>query len=180
VEETNRVDNGDVAMATEYTHVPAQASVSEVLKLVVHEHRELRAQYKEVSSRIRDLRIAVRTLRNLGGRSAGSTLREEHVDAAENAEPHAGETRFEGEVSQDLTNGSEIMALRRAVRIAVFETSGAVSNEEVYARILRRGSFDFPSQDFAERSIAEELNSMANQGELLRLDTATGSVWQRI
>ena len=72
------------------------------------------------------------------------------------------------------------MALRRAIRIAVFETSGVVSNEEVYARILRRGSFDFPSHDFAERSIDAELKSMANQGELLRLDTATGSGWQRI
>jgi hypothetical protein len=167
-------------MATEYTHVPAQASVSEVLKLVVHEHRELRAQYKEVSSRIRNLRIAVRTLRNLGGRSDGSTPRQEHVDAAENAEPHPDATRFEGGVSQDLTNGSQSMALRRAIRIAVFEMSGVVSNEEVSARILRRGSFDFPSQDFAERYIAEELKAMADQGELLRLDTATGSVWQRI
>jgi hypothetical protein len=166
-------------MATEYTHVPIQASVSEVLKLVVHEHRELRAQYKEVSSRIRNLRIAVRTLRNLRGRSTGSALRQEHVDAAGNAKPHLGETRFEGEVSQDLTNGSQNMALRRAIRIAVLETSGAVSNEEVYVRILRRGSFDFPSQDLAERAIAEELKAMADQGELLRLDTATGSGWQR-
>jgi hypothetical protein len=148
--------------------------------LVVHEHRELRAQYKEVSSRIRNLRIAVRTLRNLGGRSAGSAQRQEHVDVAENAEPHSDETRFEGEVSQDLTNGSQSMALRRAIRIAVFETSGVVSNEEVYARILRRGSFDFPSQDFAARSIAEELKAMADQGELLRQDTATRSGWQRI
>lgn len=167
-------------MATEYTHVPTQASVSEVLKLVVHEHRELRAQYKEVSSRIRNLRIAVRTLRNLGGGSTGSTPRQEHVDAAENAEPHPDATRFEGEVSQELTNGSQSMALRRAIRIAVFETSGVVSNEDVYARILRRGSFDFPSQDFAERSIADELKSMADQGELLRVNTTTGSGWQRI
>jgi hypothetical protein len=167
-------------MATEYTHVPAQASVSEVLKLVVHEHRELRAQYKEVSSRIRNLRIAVRTLRNLGGTSSGSAQRQERVDVAANAESPSGETRVEGEVSQDPASGSQSMALQRAIRIAVFETSGVVSNEEVYARILRRGSFDFPSQDFAERSIAEELKSMADQGELLRVNTATGCGWQRI
>jgi hypothetical protein len=166
-------------MATEYTHVPAQGSVSEVLKLVVLEHRELRAQYKEVSTRIRNLRIAVKTLRHLGGRSAGALRREEHL-AAQNAGPHVHETHVDGEVSNDQNVDAQSTALRRAIRIAVFETSGVISNEEVYARILRRGSFNFSSQDLAEQTIAEELKAMADQGELLRLDTATGSGWQRI
>ena len=69
----------------------------------------------------------------------------------------SGRTRFEGEVSQERTNGSRASALRRAIRIAVFETPAVVSDEEIYLRILRRGSFDFPDYGSAAPAIDEEL-----------------------
>ena len=166
-------------MASDYTHVPTQGSVSEVLKLVVIEHRELRAQYREVSTRIRNLRIAVRTLRNLGGKARVGRREKNTATDTESDGPRGGEDAIEGNVS-DAQPERQDLALRRAIRIAVLEFCDVVSNEEIYARILRRGSFAFSNRDLATQAIAEELNAMAAQGELLRVDTATGDGWQRI
>src|SRR5579872_5407039 len=110
-------------MATNYTHLSEQASVSEVLKLVVLEHRELRAQYKEVTTRIRDLRIAVRTLRTLGRKGAPAIGREETKVSTEGehsaAQAGVGSLPdFRADVDADRSES----ALRRAIRIAVFET----------------------------------------------------------
>ncbi|HEX3820737.1 MAG TPA: hypothetical protein VHW45_10400 [Candidatus Sulfotelmatobacter sp.] len=167
-------------MATDYTHVPQQASVSEVLKLVVLEHHELRAQYKEVTTRIRNLRIAVRTLRSLGGGSAPAARQEKTKVCGENefaSDPV--EVRTDPDSNRQSAD-SQDLALRRAIRIAVFETFDVVSSQEVHARILRRGSFSFPNDDLAVQAIAEELRIMTEQGELRRVESVAGSGWQRV
>ncbi|HEY1677834.1 MAG TPA: hypothetical protein VGG04_09020 [Candidatus Sulfotelmatobacter sp.] len=164
-------------MATDSTHLTARASVSEVVKMVVIEHRELRVQYREVTTRIRNLRIAVRTLRSLGGKDAQKPETKVSTDSelptaesATEASPqlpdHSGEPRGES-------------ALRRAIRIAVLETPDVVSDNEIYLRIVRRGSFSFPDYESAAPAIEKELENMTEQGELRRVESATKSGWQR-
>jgi hypothetical protein len=136
--------------------------ISEVLRMVVQEHRELRARYQDVTSRIRKLRNAVRMLRSLG--------------VADDCADPAQETEHQHAIRRQARRDDP--ALRRACRIAVLETVEAVSNEEIYARIVRRGSFSFVNAGAAARAIAAELSSMAEQGELRRVDNATK--WQRI
>lgn len=162
-------------MATNYTDLSEQASVSEVLKLVVLEHRELRTQYREVTTRIRNLRIAVRTLRSLGGRSAPAARGEESKVSIEDelAAEEPAEFQADAAVCRDDS------ALSRAIRIAVFETFDVVSIQEIYTRILRRGSFSFPRDEFATQAIEEELTVMVERGELRRVESSTLHGWQR-
>ncbi len=70
--------------------------------------------------------------------------------------------------------------LRRACRIALMETTAAVSDDEVHARIVRRGSFRFASAAFAAQAIAHELTLMADQGEVRIVSHPSKRLWRRI
>lgn len=173
--------NGDVAMAPDCTHTPEAGSVSEVVKLVVLEHRELRAQYKEVSTRIRNLRIAVKTLQNLRGKRTGILRQEENCPPKIGRHDlETGEKRPADQTPDTSAGHYQSTALRRAVRVAICETFDAFSNDEIHARILRRGSFSFADHDLAAQAITEELNALVALGELLLVHTAIGHGWQRI
>jgi hypothetical protein len=70
--------------------------------------------------------------------------------------------------------------LRRACRIALLETANAVSDSELLARITRRGSFCFADTDSALLAIDQELTAMAEQGEILAINSSSQRLWQRI
>jgi len=70
--------------------------------------------------------------------------------------------------------------LRRACRIALLETANAVSDSELLARIIRRGSFCFADNDSALLAIDQELTAMAEQGEVSPIDGSSQRMWQRI
>jgi hypothetical protein len=70
--------------------------------------------------------------------------------------------------------------LRRACRIALLETANAVSDSELLARITRRGSFCFADTDLALLAIDQELTAMAEQGEILAINSSSQRLWQRI
>jgi hypothetical protein len=70
--------------------------------------------------------------------------------------------------------------LRRACRIALLETANAVSDSELLARITRRGSFYFADTDSALLAIDQELTAMAEQGEVLAINSSSRRLWQRI
>jgi len=70
--------------------------------------------------------------------------------------------------------------LRRACRIALLETANAVSDDELLARITRRGSFCFADTDSALLAIDGELTAMAEQGEVRAINNSSRRLWQRI
>jgi len=70
--------------------------------------------------------------------------------------------------------------LRRACRIALLETANAISDSELMARIIRRGSFCFADRDSAVLAIDQELTAMAEQGEVQAINSSSQRLWQRV
>jgi Arc/MetJ-type ribon-helix-helix transcriptional regulator len=164
--------------STNYSHGSTQASVSEVVRAVIRELRELRTRYREVNTRIRHLRITVDTLQQLDGNvSSVSSDTEQFTPAVEDhptaSDPFAAGFAFDP--SSHTAPGRENPELRRACRI-----DDAVSDAEIYSRIVRRGSYSFPCADSAARAIAEELHAMLVLGELRRVGNLATQAWQRI
>jgi hypothetical protein len=169
--------------STNYPHDSTQASVSEVVRAVVRELRELRTRYREVNTRIRHLRITVDTLQQLDGNVSSVSSDREQLSPALNdcptaSDPFAGD--FAPDLSSHMATDKENRGLRRACRIALLETNDAISDAEIYARIVRRGSYSFPCADSAARAIAEELHAMLVLGELRRVGNLATQAWQRI
>ena len=168
--------------STNYSHGSTQASVSEVVRAVIQELRELRTRYREVNTRIRHLRITVDTLQQLDGNVSSVSSDVEHLprvaDDPTGTDPFA--TDFEFDASGHTALGKENLELRRACRIALLETNEPASDAEIYARIVRRGSYSFTGPDSAARAIAEELHAMLVQGELRRVGNLATQAWQRI
>lgn len=169
--------------STNYSHGSTQASVSEVVRAVIRELRELRTRYREVNTRIRHLRITVDTLQHLDGNVSSVSSDTEQFTPAVEDHPTASDpfaVGFAFDTSSPAAPGRENPELRRACRIALLETDDAVSDAEIYSRIVRRGSYSFPSADSAARAIAEELHAMLVLGELRRVGNLATQAWQRI
>jgi hypothetical protein len=173
--------------SSDYLQPSAQTSASEVLKVVILELRELRSRYREVTGRIRNLRIAVDALRSLGtepahiasGHRQSSTLPEQDWTAS--SRNGAGDaSRATSAVRARSVIRRQNPDLRRACRIALMEVMGAVTDAEIYARIVRRGSFCFVRADSATRAIAEELDAMVEQGELRLVNDPSKRLWEQI
>jgi len=167
-----------------YFGISCGNSVSEVLKIASTELRELRAHYRTVTQRIRKLRIVVDALRELGGHSVAFEMESkkpssEHALDRRSSVTTVPEEKFRQENKTPRKIRRPSPDLRRACRIALLEKFESVSIEEVYQRIVRRGSFAFANADRAMPAIVEELNALANDGELRRIEAASGMSWQR-
>jgi hypothetical protein len=176
--------------SSDYSGPAAGNSVSEVLKVANTELRKLRAHHRMVTERIRRLRIVVDALGELGANAASS----QPGDRTASPEPAARGLSGVTWAARDSIRGSNKHHarntagrtrsrnpdLRRACRIALLETLDAISREEVYERIVRRGSFRFASGESAASSIVEELNAMTKHGELRRIQGPFGWLWQRV
>lgn len=71
-------------------------------------------------------------------------------------------------------------SLHRACRIALMETETPASLDELYARIIRRGSFSFSSQKRATSVLFRMLCIMAQNGEVRLLKNGPNPSWQRL
>jgi hypothetical protein len=173
--------------SADYSGCVPENALSELLKIASAELRDLHAHYDTITRRIRTLRAAVDALRKLESRSL----------ATESPVPEPSPSRQSGErfaatglqpQSADtppVASGADVarrrnLDLRRACRIALLETAGAASCQEVHRRIVRRGSFCFPNADTATSLIMEELNALAELGEVRRCGSRDGQSWQRI
>jgi hypothetical protein len=68
--------------------------------------------------------------------------------------------------------------LARACRIAFLELGGSATPDELYAAILRRGSFSFPAiENKPTVSISHVLVSMAQSGEAVSSNEGSQSRW---
>ena len=147
-------------------------SVSEVLGAVIHELRELRASYKRVAKRIRVLRGAMHALQELDAQSFCDRPEQVEVKIASRARPSEPNTILTSKdticrmsaIQKRRIHDNQNADLRRACRIALLETANAVSDSELLARIIRRGSFCFAATDSALLAIDQELTAMAEQG----------------
>jgi hypothetical protein len=152
--------------STDYPRPESQVSLVEVVKAASLELRRLRARHRAVSRRIRDLRIAVGALRELQDRGTRAAENEKSNPAAA--------------IQGWKTIPGQNRDLRRACRIALLETVDAVSYEDIYTRIVRRGSFFLGSAASALPAIVQELNAMAEAGEVHCVQVSGERRWQRI
>jgi hypothetical protein len=74
----------------------------------------------------------------------------------------------------------ESPALKRACRIALLETSGLLTANDVYERILRRGSFMFANPEFGKSEIVRELTALVEEGRARLFRVGFDCRWQRI
>lgn len=72
------------------------------------------------------------------------------------------------------------LGLERACRIALMEADAAASLEEIYARIVRRGSFSFANFDGANPALVRVLSVMAEYGEIRLWKGGPCRRWERI
>lgn len=177
--------------SSDYSGLRCGNSVSEVLKMANTELQDLRAHYRTVTQRIRRLRIVVDALGELGLKGAGFEVEQKEPSLDRSLNGLSGtpspsrDSLLERSKSQTAWNRAKRIHsrspdLRRACRIALLETFDAVSREEVYERIVRRGSFCFADTRIAAPSILEELNALTEHGELRRVEGPSGVLWQRV
>jgi len=150
-------------------------SVATVVQLVTVELKELLVRREEVAKRIRSLYTAVNALEQFAARSRSNaaavplgTMKEKpslpEMSTANSTEPMDDESP----------------RLRRACRIALLETDEPLSENEIYARILRRGSFSFANADSVCPAILRELTGMAKIGEVRCFASGSNKTWQQM
>ena len=71
-------------------------------------------------------------------------------------------------------------ALSRACRIALLEHSEFMSENEIYSRIVRRGSFTFPNPRLAAVSLGYELNLLCEHRQARFIEIGNERRWQRV
>jgi hypothetical protein len=151
-------------MGTSYQQRSVQPPVGEILYTASLELRELRACLLQLTRRIQTLKRALAALRDFESdclaqpRRAFASSPDEHPELALESDP----------------------ALRRACRIALLESCEGLSEDEILARITRRGSYSFLDQNFAKIAIANELREMSKACEAQRVRCASGAKWRRL
>jgi len=150
-------------MATQQQSVYVPAPVIEVLKAAGVELRELRDLKMQLTKRIRTVRSTMTALQN---------LQQLRGSAAEQAESLRMNQTTEGEETDQ--------ELRRACRIAMLESQEGLTKDEVLARIVRRGSYQFANVASANNAIRRELNALVEEGELDCEACDVGWKWKRI
>jgi len=174
-------------MVTSLTSAQLEPSVSEVVRSLHNELHELISQRQQLTRSIRKLHRAVAAFHRFANNdvsvAASRTIRrckagEQSLDAG---------ALVSGGMDGSLAAGTRTMAvspLKRACRIALLETDQPLSETEIYARIVRRGSFAFEEDEVAHAAIARELQAMAKAGEIYLGEDGNGdaavSRWQRI
>ena len=130
--------------------LPAPAYVAERVHAELHQLLRLRQEIEErmrsLSHTLLGLQLGVgrRTRGSLSPRSPLSTAGSANaVHAGVRITPHGGRSR-----------------LKRACRIALLEAGAAASPQEIYARILRRGSYFFGEGEPPIQAVARALASV--------------------
>ena len=150
-------------MLTDHQSASVESPVLEVLRAAGHELRELRDRQVQVTKRIRTLRSTMAALQNL-----------QHGQ-------HAPSNEVESSSRKPLVSPCESdEELRRACRIAMLESAEGLTKDEVFARIVRRGSYHFADIVSAKAALRVELNAMVRDGELECETDESGSKWKRV
>jgi hypothetical protein len=151
-------------------------SASAVVLLMQAELNNLVARRQELTQRIRTVHRVVRGLREIG---------RERATNSPYARRPAHDVRLPrddwGRPSGARDRSDEVNCeLQRACRIALMEAEAAASLEEIYERIVRRGSFSFNGIGSPGPALERMLNAMAETGEIRSLGSGETGRWQRI
>jgi hypothetical protein len=141
-------------------------SVVELTTLLRNELCHLSKQDDAVRKLIRGFNVLLHELQEGAGREGAGNLRRGSLSSfvrtpveTSRSDPDARPVRH------GKTSISE-ERLRRACRIALMETDEALSVEEIYSRIVLRGSFPFNNRDHATEAIIRALGALAKEGFL--------------
>jgi hypothetical protein len=163
-------------------------SVSAVVELVQAELDSLLARREEIRKRIQNLHQVIYGLQQFGRLDTNDLRSESPNPASRRRTNHrtssgiAVDEHATGELRSCVRSNTKDAhpALRRACRIALLEGQAAASVNEIYSRIVRRGSFSFDSLRLAHPLVAWSLNIMTEEGEIRCFKNVTPWRWQRI
>jgi len=162
-------------------------SVSAVLAQMQTELRDLLTRREDLARRIRNLHQLTRGLHELAKAPVCNQIYAAPSPTPKNGSAPCACSRIIPEGSGQQAPSSALcktnrmnLGLRRACRIALLEGEGPVSLEELYARILRRGSFSFVNLKTASPLLLRGLQALAEGGEAQLLENAPGLRWQRV
>jgi hypothetical protein len=142
-------------------------SVSALVEQMQTELHSLVTRQEDLRRRIWSIHRALRGLQTMASRpSADRTI------ARRSGRRQPSGSRYK---SSQLS-----VSLRRACRIALMEADTAVSLEEIYARIMRRGSFSFVNLYRASPALVRVLAAMAEDGEVRLLEAGPSWRWERV
>jgi len=137
----------------------ANGSAIGFVELVQAELRRLLEQRSEVERRMRSLGCTLRGLQLGVGRRASDGMDRCRPGVSEGSLRLRGQWREQAGDRPFRLRGRRTR-LARAVRIALLEAGGAASAEEIYARIVRRGSFFFGDTGVAVEEVARALEAV--------------------
>jgi hypothetical protein len=155
--------------------------LSSVANQIQTELHELVTRADDLRQRIRSIRKVLRGLQDMANPSsfesgaARSTWPRANADSVVNGRIH----RYSPSISR-RTPRREAVSLERACRIALMEVAGSASIEEIYGRIVRRGSFSFTNLKHAKPPLAEVLHAMTCAGEVRCLRNGARWRWERV
>jgi hypothetical protein len=172
------------ALCNHRGHTDAAATSDSAAALVDQMQTELRnlmSRREGLARRIRNLRQVIRGLDEISSAPAFTHQRASLPSPAANNSVTvsfpSGRTTI-SEPERHLQSGmprktKRVNAhLQRACRIALLEAETPLSLEEIFARIVRRGSFSFVNPERANPVLLQVLNAMAECGEVHLLESA--------
>jgi hypothetical protein len=136
-----------------------------------HEHPALLAHHRYPTH---SLRVIVKRLVAYG------EAEEIFVDNDHLAWKAAPERKIDVDIASRSHKRRENPALSRACRIALLEHSEFMSENEIYSRIVRRGSFTFPNPRLAAVSLGYELNLLCEHRQARFIEIGNERRWQRV
>jgi hypothetical protein len=157
----------------------ASGSVPGLVIQLQTELHSLLMRNKEIGWRINNIRRVMRGLQEIA-----ATPAIDHLCTTPHTSPvdriiASGFARNRADGSRRKSNGVT-GSLQRACRIALMEGATPASLEEIYSRIVRRGSFLFVNPQRANSSLRRVLWAMAEDGEIRLLKVGSCSRWERI
>jgi hypothetical protein len=163
-------------------HIKVAAISGSVSGLVTQLQTELHSlvtHNKELRRRSRSIHRLMRSLQEMASTPAFDSLcATPHPSPADRT--IAGWSNRRRASSPRRRSKQVSVSLRRACRIALMEAETAASLEEIYSRIVRRGSFSFVNIEGASPVLVRELCLMAQDGEVRLLKYGPCSRWERI
>lgn len=173
----------DMASSDDHLGCTRAAAISgSACALVTQLQRELHSlvtRNEELGRRIRSIRWVMRGLQEMASTPAVDYLCATPHPASANRTIAAWSSRHRSSGSPRKSNQASV-SLQRACRIALMETETAASLDEIYARIVRRGSFSFLNIEGAIPALVRVLRVMTEDGEVRAFKSGPCWRWERI
>ena len=143
------------------------------------ELRSLMTRKKEIRWRINNIRSIMRGLQEMVTSPPLGDVRAE-PSSLPGVRPLAVRPGGDGVADSPRHPNPPRDSLQRACRIALLESETPASLEDIYTRVVRRGSISFASSQRARKILLRVLNVMCQDGEVRLFKTGQGPRWQRI